>query len=136
VQQAKAAGVNVNLRKLDANAYFEGYGEWPFSVDYWDCSDYYQQMALNSLPSSTYNTGKFDDPEFNALYAQGVSELDETKRNAIARKMQEIEFERGAYIVWGFRNLIDGLSTNVTGIPENNVGLSFYSYNFELLHFV
>ena len=135
VQQAKAAGVNVNLRKLDANAYFEGYGEWPFSVDYWDVSSYFQQMALNSLPSSTYNTGKFDDPEFNALYAQGVSELDETKRDAIARKMQEIEHERGAYIVWGYRNLIDGLSTNVTGVPENNVGLSFYSYSFKLLHF-
>ena len=135
VQQAKAAGVNVKLRKLDANAYFEGYGEWPFSVDYWDVSSYFQQMALNSLPSSTYNTGKFDDPEFNDLYAQGVSELDETKRDAIARKMQEIEHERGAYIVWGYRNLIDGLSTNVTGVPENNVGLSFYSYSFKLLHF-
>jgi hypothetical protein len=49
--------------------------------------------------------------------------------------MQEIEHERGAYIVWGYRNLIDGLSTNVTGVPENNVGLSFYSYSFKLLHF-
>ncbi len=135
-EQAKAAGVKVTLRKLDPNAYFEGYGTWPFSVDYWDVSSYFQQMALNSLPTSTFNTGHFDDPEFNDLYAQGVSELDETKRNEIARNMQEIEHERGAYIVWCYRNLIDGLSAKVTGIPENNVGLSFYSYSFRLMHFL
>ena len=34
-QNAKAAGIEISLRKVDVSTYFGGYGKWPFAVDYW-----------------------------------------------------------------------------------------------------
>jgi peptide/nickel transport system substrate-binding protein len=99
VQQAKEAGVTVNLKKMDLPAYFEGYGKWPFSGDFFNGNEYFIQAGLNQLPTSTYNITHFNDDEYNTLYKQGVAELDEAKRKDIAAQMQKIEFDRGGNLI-------------------------------------
>lgn len=130
VQQAKEAGVTVNLKKMDLPAYFEGYGKWPFSGDFFNANEYFIQVGLNQLPTSTYNITHFNDPEYNALYKKGVAELDEAKRKDIADEMQRIEFDRGGNLVWTYATVVDAVAPGVNGFVPDKYGLPLTSYDF------
>ena len=130
VEQAKAAGVTINLKKMDLPTYFAGYGKWAFSGDFFNANEYFIQVALNQLPTSTFNITHFDDPEYNSLYAKGVSELDVAKRNEIAGQMQQIEFDRGGNLVWTYATVVDAAATNVQGLVPDKYGLPLTSYGF------
>ena len=48
---------------------------------------------------------------------------------------QKIEYDRGGYLVWGFKNQVDGYSAKVTGfVSDRNAPLS--SFQFRLASFV
>ena len=130
VQQAKEAGVTVNLKKMDLPAYFEGYGKWPFSGDFFNANEYFIQVGLNQLPTSTYNITHFNDAEYNALYKKGVAELDEAKRKDIADQMQKIEFDRGGNLIWTYATVVDAVAPGVNGFVPDKYGLPLTSYDF------
>ena len=130
VQQAKEAGVTVNLKKMDLPAYFEGYGKWPFSGDFFNGNEYFIQAGLNQLPTSTYNITHFNDDEYNTLYKQGVAELDEAKRKDIAAQMQKIEFDRGGNLIWTYATVVDAVAEGVNGFVPDKYGLPLTSYDF------
>ena len=130
VQQAKEAGVTVNLKKMDLPAYFEGYGKWPFSGDFFNGNEYFIQAGLNQLPTSTYNITHFNDDEYNTLYKQGVAELDEAKRKDIAAQMQKIEFDRGGNLIWTYAKVVDAVAEGVNGFVPDKYGLPLTSYDF------
>jgi peptide/nickel transport system substrate-binding protein len=130
VEQAKAAGVTIQLKKMDLPTYFAGYGKWNFSGDFFNANEYFIQVSLNQLPNSTFNITHFDDPEYNALYAKGVAELDATKRKEIAGAMQQIEFDRGGNLVWTYATVVDAVANNVQGLVPDKYGLPLTSYGF------
>jgi peptide/nickel transport system substrate-binding protein len=126
-QNAKAAGITINLRKVDVSSYFAQYGKWPFAVDYWVGLPYLVTASLNDGPGATVvNTTHFDDPAFNKLFRQAAKTLDEKKRAPIVHEMQKIQYDRGGNLIWSFQNTIDAYSTNVTGfkaVDETGWGL-------------
>jgi peptide/nickel transport system substrate-binding protein len=135
-QQAKQAGVNVRLRNVDsATFYGDQYLSWPFAQDFWFTRNYLPQTAQGSSPGAPYNETHWRDPEFLSLIGRARQELDEARRNELLKAAQKIEYERGGYIVWGFKNQVDGYSAKVTGFrPDRNLPLS--SYQFRLVSFV
>jgi peptide/nickel transport system substrate-binding protein len=127
-QQAKDAGVTVNLRKTSVSTFFTNYTKWPFAQDFIAYDPIISLVAQTSIPGAPFNTTQFDDPEFNDLYDQVNSTGDESGRCDLMQQMQQILFDRGAYIIPQFNKTLDIMSTKVngfaaeagTGIPLGN----------------
>jgi peptide/nickel transport system substrate-binding protein len=126
-QQAKAAGVTVNVKILDSGAFYSSnYLKWTFSTDFWGTRNYLSQVAAGSLPSSPYNETHWPDSDhanYLSLYKQALGTVDTKKRTAITHEMQAMEYQAGGYIVWGFSTLIDGYSSKVVGLKTGDKGV-------------
>jgi peptide/nickel transport system substrate-binding protein len=126
-QQAKAAGVTVNVKILDSGAFYSNqYLKWTFSTDFWGTRNYLSQVAAGSLPTSPYNETHWPDSadgKYLALYKQALGTVDNAKRAAITHEMQTMEYQNGGYIIWGFSTLLDGYSTKVQGLKLGDKGV-------------
>jgi peptide/nickel transport system substrate-binding protein len=128
-QQAKAAGVTVNVRNLDATTFYgNNYLKYTFATDYWGTRNYLNQVAAGSLKASPYNETHWNNPTFVKLYNQALRTANVKKRCAIVHEMQKIEYQTGGYIVWGFYNLIDAYSPKVVGLKPSKGTLPLGSY--------
>ncbi len=125
-QQAKAAGVTVNVKVMETGAYLANYGKWPFGVDF--LSDVYLPVVARSLvPGASFNTSNWNDEEFVGLYKKASATADTTARCDIIAKMRQIEYERGGNIVWGFANVLNGYRSNVHGMVPYSVDSALYN---------
>jgi peptide/nickel transport system substrate-binding protein len=119
-QQAKAAGVKVNVKILDGGTFYGNqYLSWTFSTDFWNPKSYLSQVAAGSAPTSPYNETHWPDAahqNFLSLYNLAKKTANRKKRFAIIHQMQKIEYDSGGYIVWGFNNRLDGYSSKVKGL--------------------
>jgi peptide/nickel transport system substrate-binding protein len=126
-QQAKAAGVTVNVKILDSGAFYgDQYLKWPFSTDFWGSRNYLSQVAAGSLPTSPYNETHWPDTahsKYLSLYKQALGTVGKAKRTEILQEMQKQEYDAGGYLIWGFSTLLDGYSTKVKGLKEGDKGV-------------
>jgi peptide/nickel transport system substrate-binding protein len=125
-QQAKAAGVTVNVTILDVGSFLSNYLKWPFSMTYFGTRNYLSQVAVGSLPTSSNNETHWPDKaneRFIALYREALGTVDTTQRTAIIHQMQTMEYHHGGYIIWGFSDLLDGYSTKVQGLKTGDKGV-------------
>jgi peptide/nickel transport system substrate-binding protein len=126
-QQAKAAGVTINVKILDSGAFYgDQYLKWPMSTDFWGSRNYLSQVAAGSLPTSPYNETHWPDAKDNSflsLYNQALRTVDRTKQKTILHEMQKLEYDNGGYIIWGFSTLLDGYGTKVKGLKTGDKGV-------------
>jgi peptide/nickel transport system substrate-binding protein len=141
-QQAKAAGVTINVKILDSGAFYgDQYLKWPMSTDFWGSRNYLSQVAAGSLPTSPYNETHWPDSKDNkflSLYGQALKTVDRTKQQTILHEMQKLEYDNGGYIVWGFSTLLDGYSTKVKGLKTGDKGvlpLNAFGHGYRALWF-
>ena len=130
VQQAKKAGVDVKVVKKNP-FYGDDYLYYPFAQDFWNTRLYLPQAAVGSLKGGTYNETHFDNAKFAGLIAAAQKETDETKRNSLLHDAQEIEYDEGGYIIWGFRNQIDGIAQQGRRASSPASTSRSGSYNFK-----
>ncbi|NYE01324.1 peptide/nickel transport system substrate-binding protein [Kineosphaera limosa] len=136
VEQARGAGVQVRLSRVDPNTFYgDQYLSWVFAQDFWNTRNYLPQTANSSLPTAPYNETHFDDPEFNDLIRRAGAETDETRRNELQRQAQQIEFDRGGFIIWGFRNQVDAYSNLTTGLKPHRY-MACDAFGFKHVSFV
>src|SRR5438876_6167062 len=126
-QEAKAAGVTINVKILDSGAFYsDQYLKWPMSTDFWGSRNYLSQVAAGSLPSSPYNETHWPDTKdskFLTLYKQALQTVDRAKQRTILHEMQKMEYDNGGYIIWGFSTLLDGYSTKLKGLKTGDKGV-------------
>src|SRR5690606_25530471 len=116
-QQAKAAGVNVVLNRVDTTTFYgDNYLKWDFAQDFWYTRNYLPQASNGSLPDSPYNETHWQDPQYVDLVARARSTTDERERTRLLKQAQRIEYERGGLIVWGFMNQVDAYQVYVAGL--------------------
>lgn len=130
-QQAKAAGVTVNLKVVDGGTFYgPQYLKWTFAPDYWGTRGYLSQVAAGSLASSPYNETHWppSGSSFEAQYKQALAATDAAKRAEIIHQMAQLEYEQGGYIIAAFQNLIDAYSSKLTGLSKNRGTLNLDSY--------
>jgi peptide/nickel transport system substrate-binding protein len=129
-RQAQGAKVEVRVREVDGGAFYgPNYLQWPFALDYWFTRSYVPQVFQGSWPDSPYNECHWSDARFGALVQQACGELDPVRRIELLREAQRIEYDSGGYLVWGFKNQVDGYSAGVTGfVPDRNLPLSSFQF--------
>jgi peptide/nickel transport system substrate-binding protein len=136
-QQAKAAGVTINVRKVDSGTFYgDNYLKWPFAQDFWFTRTYLGQVAQGSLKNSPFNETHWNDPQFAKLISQARAELDDGKRTELLKAAQKIEYDKGGYIVWSFSNQIDAYSAKVAGFQPAKSGIPLTNYGFGKVGFV
>jgi peptide/nickel transport system substrate-binding protein len=141
-QNAKAGGVTVKVTDRADAFYDDQYLKYPFSADYWGTRNYLQQAAVGVLKTAAFNETHWDAyekyPQFEKLYKQALSTVDDKKRAAIIRVMQKMEYDDGGLIIWGFKNLTDGYSAKVGGlkIDRGTLNLNKYGNGFRTIYFV
>jgi peptide/nickel transport system substrate-binding protein len=128
-QQASAAGVKVNLRKLDTGTFYgPNYLKWTFAQDFWATREYLPQVAQGSLPGSPFNETHWGAGAFEKLINQARAELDATKRTTILREAEKMEYDQGGYIIPYFSNQIDAYSSKWGGFVEAKSGFPLGNY--------
>ena len=131
-QQAKAAGINVNLREITVTEYYgPNYLKWVFAQDYFYYGPYFVLAEQTSVPHGPFNETHADNPEYNKLFAQALATVDADKRKEIAHEMQMIDYNEGGYVIPFFPAVIDGHAPNVNGIVESKTGSSLNTWDFE-----
>jgi len=124
-EQAKLAGVTVNVRVLEEPAYLANYGNWIFGVDF--LGDEYLQVAANSLiPGGAFNMSHWNDERFTELYRKAISTSDAATRCSLINQMQAVEYEEGGNILWGFANTLNAYSKKVQGLVPYTIDSPFY----------
>ncbi|GAB6984984.1 ABC transporter substrate-binding protein [Nocardioides pyridinolyticus] len=131
-EQAKAAGVDVKVTKK-ATFYDDDYLSYPFAQDFWNTRNYIPQAVVGTFPpeqGGTYNETHWDNEQHRELVNSAARELDEAKRADLLHQAQEIEYEEGGLIIWGFRQQVDGYGANVQGLEPSKY-LPLGSYKFD-----
>ena len=132
VEQAKLAGVDVKVTKKTP-FYDDDYLSYPFAQDFWNTRNYIPQAAVGTFPPAqggTYNETHWDNAEHRDLVNTAAQTLDEAKRNDLLHQAQEIEYNEGGLIIWGFRQQVDGYAANVQGLEPSKY-LPLGSYKFQ-----
>jgi peptide/nickel transport system substrate-binding protein len=135
-QQAKAAGVTINLRTVDPTTFFgPNYLHWTFSQDFYNYSPYLAQVAQSMLPTSPFNETHWAQPRYISLYKQANATANPATRKAIEHEMQMIDFTEGGYILPAFIDALDAYSTKITGYSPARVGQPLSDFDFEHFSF-
>lgn len=133
-QQAKDAGVTVNVRQVTSEIFYgDQYLKWTFAQDYWGYSPYLSQVAQGSLPDSPYNETHWTNEEFNKLHEQAQATVDEAKRTEILHAMQKLEFEQGGYLIAAYNQNVDLMGSYVEGLNPAATGLSMGNSDFKAI---
>lgn len=137
-QQARAAGIGIKLNRVDTGVFYgDDYLKWHFAQDFWGTWPYLVQSALGSQPASPFNECHWDDPTYLDLVGKAKQTVDDGKRRRLLEQAQEIEYERGGYIVWGFLDLVDAYSRRITGLEPTKTGIfPLDAYRFREVWFV
>jgi peptide/nickel transport system substrate-binding protein len=137
-QQARGAGVTVNINQVSASDFFgpNVYTVVPFAQIYYNYSPYLSQVAQTFLPTSPWKETHFNNPKYTDLYYQANKTLNTSLRREIEHEMQMIDFDQGGYILPCFVDSIDAYSTTLRGHVQGKVGEAMGNFNFEDYYFV
>ena len=77
-EQAKAAGVTVNIKKTDsATFYGKDYLSWPFAQDFWATRGFLQQASQGTMADAPYNETHWKNAEWASLVDQAWKTVDD-----------------------------------------------------------
>jgi peptide/nickel transport system substrate-binding protein len=130
-QQAKAAGVQVRINRIDPGTYFSVTpGRWlsyPFSATFWvngtaSLSLYYLNVLSKDAP---YNETGWKQPAADKLLQEAIGTVDEGQAQQKWRDVQQLQFDEGGYLVYANQAYVDGLAKQVNGLePSKSAWLS------------
>lgn len=131
VEQARQAGVDVRLSKVDGSIFYgEQYLSWVFAQDFWGTRLYLPQASACALKSSPYNETHWYDERYAGLIRSAQRATDPARRRTLLQQAQQLEYEQGGYIIWGFKNQVDAYSRSVTGLePASEQPVSSFRFN-------
>jgi len=135
-EQAKGAGVKVNIKKVDSGVFYgQDYLTYTFAQDYWNTRNYLMQAALGEFPRAPLNETHWKNDKWLAIVQEAFRTVDETKRNKLVSDALTIEYDEGASILWAFRDLLDGYSGKLGGVKPDKSGSALGSYRFNVVYF-
>lgn len=120
-EEAKEAGITINVNNMDASVYLDNYLNWPLTVDFY--TDTYLQLASRTLtPGASSNVTHWDNAEFLSLLSQAFETPDADARCAIENQMKAVEYDDSGNIVWGWANVVNAYADTVHGLEPDSTG--------------
>ncbi|WP_221889785.1 ABC transporter substrate-binding protein [Streptomyces sp. WAC06614] len=118
--QAREAGIKVQVVKQESGAFWDKtWKTGDFYTTYWGTNDSVVFFASKTMVTeAATNEAGWADPDFDAAYRTVLGTADETARAAALKRLQQIEFDRSGYLLWGMADGIDLATTKVQGLPE------------------
>ena len=129
-QQAKAAGITINLDNAPTDQYWgTRYLKSPFACTSWGYRPLDSQIAQALNKSAPYNETHWFNEQFDGITNQARRTLDSKKRHALWVEAQTMLHDDGGYIIWGFLNTLDAYSAKVHGlVPSVARPLGWYTF--------
>jgi peptide/nickel transport system substrate-binding protein len=131
-EQAKGAGVTVNVKKESADAYFDTallYTKLDFGQSFWTVSSvplWYEQALLSD---AVWNETHWRDPAFDSMIREAQGAPDEAAATELWKQIQQSQYDDGGYIVWANQNIVDAAGNHVKGIvPSAFFNLGGWNY--------
>lgn len=119
-EQMKDIGVKVNVVEKESGTFYdEIWTKADLYSTYWGTNDttlFFAGKVLDGDAPS--NETAFDDQEFNETYSKLLASNDEDEIVELNKKLQEIQYNRGGYVVWGSSDAVDIAAKNVSGVPD------------------
>jgi peptide/nickel transport system substrate-binding protein len=136
-EQAKEAGVNVNVEQVDPATYFDpttNYGKMPFAQTYYYPVPSLEFVWTSSLASRgpSNETHWYASPSYErtqSLLAEARGTDETSKLSEIWQELQKQQFDAGGYINWGTADYVDAVSTRVQGLTPSKY-LNASGFNF------
>jgi peptide/nickel transport system substrate-binding protein len=125
-QQAKAAGVNIQLKQVPPSSYYNPqllYLKMAFAQTQWPPPSlkFFYLQALSS--KAAYNETHWNDPAWNTLLFKAIGELGHTKAQDYWNQVQAIQYNQGGYLSWTNADWVDGISNKVKGLQPSAAGI-------------
>ncbi len=135
-EQAKGAGVKISIKKVDEATYWDQYYmDTPFTNEYWSTRNYLMQANLCTGKKAQWDVTKWHDSEWQALVDEAWKTVDDAARNELVKQAMTIEYERGSYVVWGFKDMLDGQSEKIVGLVGDKGGNPLNDFKYNVLSF-
>ncbi|MFE2744730.1 ABC transporter substrate-binding protein [Streptomyces scopuliridis] len=117
--QAREAGIKIKVVKQESGAFYEKtWLKGDLYTSYWGTNDSVVFFASKTLVSEAgQNEAGFADKDFDASYRKVIGTADEKARATALRELQQIEFDRSGYLLWGMADGIDLAAAKVQGLP-------------------
>jgi peptide/nickel transport system substrate-binding protein len=115
-EQAKSAGVTIDLQKLPADSYFSNdkYLKVPAYQSAW--GGQFETWAPQALfKGASYNETNWNRAAWQAAFLKAQGITDDARRNAAYRALQRPVWDESGYIIWGFGSDINAFSPKVRG---------------------
>jgi peptide/nickel transport system substrate-binding protein len=135
-QQAKQAGVTINVKQVDSTTYFsQHYGRDPFYATMWPSTPVNTQLALSIAPGAFYPEGNWDNPEFVPLWEAAVADMNEESRTQKLADIQRMFHEDGTHLIFAFTEQFDAAKKTVGGVEQDSSGYPVGFFNFNKVGF-
>jgi peptide/nickel transport system substrate-binding protein len=131
VQNAKAAGVTIDLQVVPASVWDPKFTKWPFTQGYWGNKPFGLAWQVFYSPQGIFNETHFNDHQANAIFSDALKDENEDSRNAKLKQLEQILYDRGGQIIHSFRTTVDAYNSKVQGlVPDLSTGWSLGQYRF------
>lgn len=130
-ENAKGAGINVNVEIVQPAVADMKFTQWPFTQGYYGDKPFGIMFAVRNLPGAIFNDTHWSDPTSLALYKEGLAETDPAKRNEKFAAVMKILYNSGGDIITSFRDTVDAYNANLTGfVGDDSTGWSLGQYRY------
>lgn len=120
--QARLAGVDIRVKQVDA-ATFNGplRDSWALSTTYKLGGEFLHTATNTDGPLAALNKTHFNDARFTQLLTEAMAQPDVERRKLLVHEAQQIQHDSGGLLIWGYANVVDGISPRVGGAkPERS----------------
>lgn len=118
--QAREAGIKVKVVKQESGAFWEKtWKSGDFYTTYWGTNDSVVFFASKTMTSNAgQNESGWSDSGFDATYRKAIGTADAEQRAAALKELQQIEYDRSGYLLWGMADGIDLAAAKVRNLPK------------------
>jgi peptide/nickel transport system substrate-binding protein len=128
--QAQAAGINLTVNQSPADSYYSSkYLKVPFFQTQWGTQTIESQIVESLLKGAAFNETAWSRPAFDREFAVARGTLNKARRRMLFFDLQKEVWNQGGYIIWGFNNWVDAISSKVGGVvPSPVFALGWYDF--------
>lgn len=131
-QTARAAGVTINVKKVDLSTFYSSH--WmqdPLFFTSWTARPIEHMIPTMLLPNSPYLETQENNPKVESIWRAAEATLDRDKQVILLKDLQKELWEKGGFINPAYPDQVDAVSARVQGTTTDPSGRSFGSWNLK-----